>query len=153
MKMLSKKRKKNNKGFSLVELIVVVLIIAIIAVALAPQVMKWVGTAKTNVDKNNEASIKSAIQIALTELESEGKTLQNSVVKFLKSDDIVTVNVTVTPENNDYSNALKKKIEEVFGGSYPTPSDGFKYFEVKIDASSGVLDKITVTKPTPTPTL
>ena len=152
MKMLSKKRKKNNKGFSLVELIVVVLIIAIIAVALAPQVMKWVGKAKTNVDKNNEASIKSAIQIALTELESEGKTLKNSVVKFLKSGDIVTVNVTVTPEDNDYGIALKKKIEEVFGGSYPTPSDGLKYFEVEIDVSSGVLDKITVTKPTPTPT-
>ncbi|MCI5848904.1 MAG: type II secretion system GspH family protein, partial [Lachnoclostridium sp.] len=37
-----KRTKKNNKGFSLVELIVVVLIMAIIAVALAPQVMKWV---------------------------------------------------------------------------------------------------------------
>ena len=33
-------KKRNNKGFSLVELIVVILIMAVIAVALAPQVMK-----------------------------------------------------------------------------------------------------------------
>ena len=41
-----KDKKRNNKGFSLVELIVVILIMAVLAVALAPQVMKWVGNAR-----------------------------------------------------------------------------------------------------------
>ena len=52
-----KKMRKNNKGFSLVELIVVVLIMAIIAVALAPQVMKWVGKSKESTDVSNYNSI------------------------------------------------------------------------------------------------
>ena len=61
-----KKTKKNNKGFSLVELIVVVLIMAIIAVALAPQVMKWVGNSKVSADVSNYDSLVSNIQTALT---------------------------------------------------------------------------------------
>ena len=39
-----------NKGFSLVELIVVVLIMAIIAVALAPQILKWVDNSRVSAD-------------------------------------------------------------------------------------------------------
>lgn len=62
-----KKMRKNNKGFSLVELIVVVLIMAIIAVALAPQVMKWVGTSKTSTDVSNYDTLFENIQIAMTE--------------------------------------------------------------------------------------
>ncbi len=69
MKKLMKK--KNNKGFSLVELIVVVLILGIIAVALAPQVMKWVGTARTNSDDNTAKDIKSAVQVALADFQQK----------------------------------------------------------------------------------
>ena len=64
---MKKMKKKNNKGFSLIELIVVVLIMAVIAVALAPQVMKWFGESQDSVDANNAATIESSIQIAITE--------------------------------------------------------------------------------------
>lgn len=57
--------KKSNKGFSLVELIVVVLIMAIIAVALAPQVMKWVENARIASDMRNYEQLQSALQLAL----------------------------------------------------------------------------------------
>ena len=61
---MKKLTKKNNKGFSLVELIVVVLIMAIIAVALAPQVTKWVQNSRISSDAQNFDSVVSAIQIA-----------------------------------------------------------------------------------------
>ena len=57
----------NNKGFSLVELIVVVLIMAIISVSLAPQVMKWVDNARIAADVNSYNSLIAQCQIALTD--------------------------------------------------------------------------------------
>ena len=63
-------KKLNNKGFSLVELIVVVLIMAIIAVALAPQVMKWVEESRKSTDANNYDTIVEAANTALANQEA-----------------------------------------------------------------------------------
>lgn len=62
-----KKTKKNNKGFSLVELIVVVLIMAIIAVALAPQVMKWVGRSRVSNDISVYEQVYSNLQTSVAD--------------------------------------------------------------------------------------
>lgn len=80
MKKLMKK--KNNKGFSLVELIVVVLILGILAVALAPQVMKWVDTAKKNSDKTNAKSIESSVNTAVAEAQSKGWSVPTTGLTF-----------------------------------------------------------------------
>ncbi len=57
-------KKMNNKGFSLVELIVVVLIMAIIAVALAPQVMKWVENSRKSNDIEAYNTVLEACNVA-----------------------------------------------------------------------------------------
>ena len=67
-------KKMNNKGFSLVELIVVVLIMAIIAVALAPQVMKWVDKSRLSADRETYDNLISNVQVALTD-KSLGDTI------------------------------------------------------------------------------
>jgi type IV pilus assembly protein PilA len=59
--------KKNNKGFSLVELIVVVLIMGILAVALTPQVMKWVNNSRIAADKSTLDAVKDAASLAFTD--------------------------------------------------------------------------------------
>ena len=59
--------KKNNKGFSLVELIVVVLIMAIVAVALAPQIMKWVQNSRIATDLQTKADIEKICALAITD--------------------------------------------------------------------------------------
>ena len=94
-----KKTKKNNKGFSLVELIVVVLIMAIIAVALAPQVMKWVGKSKDSADVSNYNSLFSNVQLALT----EDTTIKTATVTF--DNDGVTISST---DASKLSTALNK---------------------------------------------
>ncbi len=56
---------KKNKGFSLIELIVVILIIAIVAVALAPQVVKWVQNSRIAADLDMRGNIENACVLAL----------------------------------------------------------------------------------------
>ena len=58
--------KKNNKGFSLVELIVVVLIMGILAVALTPQVLKWIERSRISTDRALMDSLVSNAQTAMT---------------------------------------------------------------------------------------
>lgn len=74
--------KKDNKGFSLVELIVVVLIMGILAVALAPQVMKWVDTSKKNSDKSNAKSIESSVNTAVAEAQYKGWSVPSGGLTF-----------------------------------------------------------------------
>lgn len=64
---MEQKKNANNKGFSLVELIVVVLIMAIISVSLAPQVMKWVENARIANDRQTADSVVSIARLALTD--------------------------------------------------------------------------------------
>ena len=139
MRLGNQKKKKNNKGFSLVELIVVVLIIAIIAVALAPQVMKWVGTAKTNVDENNKATLKSAVAVAVAEFQSKDNTADCTLDVNVDENDLTTLGAT---------KPLAKYIKEVLNGDYPKTSNG-NLFHIKIDSKGSTT--ITTVTPTPTP--
>ncbi len=61
--------KKNNLGFSLIELIVVVLIMAIVAVALAPQVMKWVENSRIANDLETRSTIENNCILAIADEE------------------------------------------------------------------------------------
>lgn len=58
-----RKEKMNNKGFSLVELIIVIAIMAILLVVLAPQYLKYVEKSRNSTDLQNAAEIVSALQI------------------------------------------------------------------------------------------
>lgn len=58
-----KKERMNNKGFSLVELIIVIAIMAVLVVVLAPQFLKYVEKARISTDKDNAAAIVTALQV------------------------------------------------------------------------------------------
>lgn len=67
---MKKQKKNNNKGFSLVELIVVVLIMAIIAIALAPAVMKWVDNSRIATDVQTYDGMYADAQLAMVNKEA-----------------------------------------------------------------------------------
>ena len=65
--MEKKQRTLNNKGFSLVELIVVIAIMAILVGVLAPQVIKYVESSKQSTDLQNLSAVRSAVEVGVTE--------------------------------------------------------------------------------------
>lgn len=110
---MKKMRKKNNKGFSLVELIVVVLIMGIIAVALAPQIMKWVQTSRENTDKNQIATIKATAQTAVAEWMEKNTAPQGDY----------EIGALTGTDETTFAGLLKLRL-----GEEPTPANGGKFY-------------------------
>ena len=57
--------KKNNKGFSLVELIIVIAIMAILAGAIAPALIRYIDKSRKSNDVSSAKTIKTAVETAL----------------------------------------------------------------------------------------
>lgn len=60
-------KKMNNKGFSMVELIIVIAIMAILAGALAPTLIKYVNKSRMSSDVSNAQQVASAVQEAYSD--------------------------------------------------------------------------------------
>lgn len=56
-------KKMNNKGFSLVELIIVIAIMAILIVVLAPQYLKYVEKSRNSTDLQSVTELKDACEV------------------------------------------------------------------------------------------
>lgn len=143
-----KRAKKNNKGFSLVELIVVVLIIGVIGVALAPQIMKWVDTSKKNTDINNAAVLKSAVQTAIAEWQDAGGTLAdvsaNAYFVIDKDGKIVAASTVdwADPDTTDSEQkSLQNCLDRIMSDGYPVSKFDSDGFEITVTKGSG---KVTV---------
>lgn len=60
-----KERKLNNKGFSLVELIIVIAIMVILVVVFAPRYLRFVNNSRVSTDVQTAAAVASAIEADL----------------------------------------------------------------------------------------
>jgi len=88
--------KKNNKGFSLIELIIVIAIMAILVAIIAPNLTKYLAKSKRNTDKKNADEIAAQIQTAINDYESQenASPIGNGTVTFAGT----------TPESATWSN-------------------------------------------------
>lgn len=105
-----KRTKKNNKGFSLVELIVVVLIMAIIAVALAPQVMKWVNESRKSADASTYDSVVAACQDALANEDVWKETVTGA-------DETITIKISDTACTLAGGTEFQAEVTKQLGGN------------------------------------
>jgi type IV pilus assembly protein PilA len=66
-------KKMNNKGFSLIELIIVIAIMAVLVAVIAPNLTGYIGKSKANTDKSNADTIENVISNALQDFTTDSE--------------------------------------------------------------------------------
>ena len=108
--MKAKSKKLNNKGFSLVELIIVMAIMAILVGAVAPQVFKYVERAREAKDLQLVNTAFTAVQTAVLSSEVAVEKVTNQSI-----DDALETISTSTPD-------VSAEIKSLLGADMETES-------------------------------
>ena len=106
-------KKMNNKGFSLVELIIVIAIMAVLVGVLAPQFLKYVESSRVQKDESAAAEVLNATKIACS-VEAVYNAITNGTTVTAADNAQVTSTVTAlaneiqltVPDTIDYTSKL-----------------------------------------------
>lgn len=133
-------KKMNNKGFSLVELIVVIAIMAVLVGVLAPQFIKYVESSRRSTDVSNAQNIQSAVLADIAEGKISGtdsgkkvtKTASGMVPSTLGEVPKLKGNAVSVGGDFTYSYNAAAGTCQVFAGTYELTSDsGVKAYKEK----------------------
>lgn len=132
--------RKNNKGFSLVELIIVMAIMAILIGAIAPQVFAYVEESRESKDRQILATVFTAVQTSIAAESGSRGDIKGSLneiaaaipkVKDLLQDEYETV-------ANIRTNAKSKVFKDADHSVYVTYTASNEHLEVFLGVNTGV---------------
>ena len=122
-----KTKTKNNKGFSLVELIIVITIMAVLTAILAPQFLKYVERSRVARDETNIEIVVRAVQTVMADEETykavampSGGKIDVSYASSLTSPPKGNIMVSILQPSANPAGAAKlaEELAEVLGGTY-----------------------------------
>ena len=122
-------KRRNNKGFSLVELIIVIAIMAILAGILAPQFIKYISKSRVSTDIQNAQQIATAIS---AEYADAGEETTVGVVVI--NDTTGAAGWKTGTADSDKNRALK----DVLGGVPKVKAESGKYFAYSVETGGAV---------------
>ena len=114
-------KKMNNKGFSLIELIIVIAIMAVLVAIIAPNLTKYLGKSKDQTDKSNLDEIKKQTKNAISDastddvnvVTNDNGTSKTAKFKILGNGTTVTVTAdTATDADTAFEAYLKKAYDD-----------------------------------------
>ena len=130
-------KKMNNKGFSLVELIIVIAIMAILAAALAPQLIKYLEESRESTDQSACDTIKSCFNAAMTN-EAAYKAITDGTVS---SGFTFGVASDINTGSTDLDNELKSSLADLAAPK----ATGKSQYKVEWQIDGTTVTDITVT--------
>ena len=110
--LLAKKVKKNNKGFTLVELIIVIAIIAILVAVLAPNYVKYVDRSRWSSDRNDCETLLSEIKTAIVDVQNEDGTITAKSCDITSASEPSSINDALGTGTGGDNKALGEKLKE-----------------------------------------
>ena len=127
-----KKRKMNNKGFTLVELIVVLVILAILAAILVPTLMGYIDKAREEKDFSTAQAVRVATQSMIAEMYGKSETISggtngtvvgknDAILKLVGADSSNQVDgksVALKDVSIDSNNQITKIVVTIDGSDY-----------------------------------
>ncbi|RUO71949.1 type II secretion system protein [Idiomarina ramblicola] len=79
---------RNQKGFTLIELIIVIVVLGILAVTAAPQFINFSSDARVSALKGMEGSVKGAMQLTYSKAAIEGEETAGTATVSVKGTDV-----------------------------------------------------------------
>ena len=132
-----KMRFMKNKGFSLVEMVVVVLIMAVLAVALAPQVMKWVGNSRNSSDIQTRNRLTELCKLALTNEEAFAMVRDGEYELHVTKDSMGNVNFEYVDKDGSHDRDSVDVTDPYWSYFlYTAGADDFADFEEGVEIKS-----------------
>ncbi len=123
-------KKMNNKGFSLVELIIVIAIMAILIAVLAPQYLRYVEKSRLQSDNSAIGEVANAAKVALANDTVNNDAAGGATISFPAAGTKGAVTCTIA--------SLKTEIDNVVGANVQLKSNAYK-------AASATAPTISVT--------
>ena len=128
------KKTTNNKGFSLIELIIVIAIMAVLVAIIAPNLTKYLGSSKTKTDDKNLDEVKQQVMNAISDAQTNDITVPTGAVKVQASGSSVTI-------TNGDGGSFDKILQTVLKGSTTkskvTPSNTCITVTISGDVANG----------------
>lgn len=104
---------KNNKGFSLVELLIVIAIMAIAVGLMAPQLLKYIEKTNVSSDIQLADTIRTGVTTSIVDAEVRADDASQPFLSLMESDTGMNINDNTQFLNSDC--VLKTSLEKSFG--------------------------------------
>ena len=132
-------KKMNNKGFSMVELIIVIAIMAVLVVVAAPQYLKYVERGRNSTDQNNATAMESALLVWASDTDA------TPAFAASKTGEIVVSSTNNVAVSGDLSAAITAALNNAHIDMTTRCQSKSKWTSYKLDVSSGSDGTVTVT--------
>lgn len=136
-----KKEKMNNKGFSLVELIIVVAIMAVLVVVLAPQYLKYVEKSRVSADASTAAEFESVMSVLASDVDVTLVTTETYTVTSAANSGAIAISDDLKTAINTAGTMDTTKTYKFTSTAFKTDAETI---ELKYDATSKMW-KVVVT--------
>lgn len=131
-----RKRKEDNKGFTLIELIIVIAILAILVGLLAPQYIKYVEKSRKSTDVSNLERLVEAVKVASADTDYN-IPYGTYTISIKTTGTTVTATNTATGTTNKLADALKEYAGYTF--TLGTENTSLKLKSNRWEAGTGTL--------------